>query len=120
MFCVVFGCKNLGFKNLACVKEMTNMRYERGVRCFQLPDWSQCSILGPSDDDDVDVEHGWMPEKGASHAKGGSHPKHSEEKKGEDAHLDSKFVSSILASGFSISVREDAHLDFFTESSSRR
>ena len=27
MYLVVFGCKNLGFKNLARVKEMTNMRY---------------------------------------------------------------------------------------------
>ena len=79
---------------------VSNRARLRGVRYFQLPDWSRCSIVGPSDD--VDVEHDWMPEKGASHAKGGSHPKHSEEKKGEDAHLDSKFVSSILASGFSI------------------
>ena len=27
MFCIVFGCKNLGLKNPACVKKMTNMRY---------------------------------------------------------------------------------------------
>ena len=27
VFCIVFGCKNLGFKNPTCVKEMTNMRY---------------------------------------------------------------------------------------------
>ena len=29
-----------------------------------------------------------MPDEGASHGKGGSHPKHGEQEKGEDAHLD--------------------------------
>ena len=38
-------------------------------------------------DDDDDVEGGWVPDKGASHGKGGSHSEHSEQEKGEDAHL---------------------------------
>ena len=28
MYFIVFGCKSLGFKNPARVKEMTNMRYD--------------------------------------------------------------------------------------------
>ena len=28
VFCVVFGCTNLGLTNPACVKEITNMRYD--------------------------------------------------------------------------------------------
>ena len=38
VFYVVFGCKNLVFKNPACVKEMTNMKYVNRVVfvCFFL------------------------------------------------------------------------------------
>ena len=34
VFYVVFGCTNLVFKNPACVKEMTNMKY--GLILFQI------------------------------------------------------------------------------------
>ena len=36
-FFVVFGCKYLGLKNPACVKEMTNMRYALKSRWYKAP-----------------------------------------------------------------------------------
>ena len=34
VFFIIFGCKILGLKNLACVKEMTNMRYVENIVIF--------------------------------------------------------------------------------------
>ena len=42
----------------------------------------------------IDVDDVEIPDKGASHSKGGSHPKHDEQEKGENAHLDLLFKSS--------------------------
>ena len=39
------------------------------------------------EDEDDDDDDSQIPDKGASHGKGGSHPEHSEKEKGEDAHL---------------------------------
>ena len=47
---------------------------------------------------DVEDEDGGTPDKGASHGKGGSHTEHSEQEKGEDAHLNIHLVKVFIKS----------------------
>ena len=58
MFLIIFGCNILGFKNPACVKEITNMRY------VWLDDMAGAHHSGPSDTGYLRFERGGNPRGG--------------------------------------------------------